>query len=204
MSRRRSKETVEFVIRAESTVPEERDDSKIKKKKKNKDTDCNKKLGENGRNRVKKTRKESTLHTIIEEEELEDLNNNVYSTTIKKKLKKRFSFFSRKNSGFDKVDSKQNVDDQQWHAGWAFLIRSACPTEEESSKNVIVSTEYDTVDCTTSVCRAEDDELLHAYRKRPRRNAVCEAGIGDEERRGLKRVLTHYCQMLCVDKYGLG
>lgn len=202
MSRRRSKETVEFVIRDESTVPEERDDNKKKKKRKKKDN--NKKLGDKGRNGVEQKRKESSLHTIIEEEELEDLNNNVCSKTKKEKSKKkRFCFFGRKNNGFDKVDSKQVINDQQWHAGWAFLIRSACPTEEESRKKVIVSTEYDTVDCTTNVCRAEDDELLHAYRKRPRRNAVCEAGIGDEERRGLKRVLTHYCQMICVDKYGL-
>ena len=203
MSRRRSKETVEFVIRAESTVPEEREDNKKKKKKKKKDG--NKKLGEKGRNGVEQKRKGSTLHTIIEEEELEDLNNNVCSKTKKEKSKKRFCFFGRKNKAFDKVDSKQVINDQQWHAGWAFLIRSTCSTEAESKKKIIVSTEYDTVDCcTTSVCRAEDDELLHAYRKRPRRNAVCEAGIGDEERKGLKRVLTHYCQMVCVDKYGLG
>ena len=200
MSRRRSKETVEFVIRPESTVPEET--VRAKKKKKKKKEDNNKKLGEKGVLPKENKRRGSTLHTIVEEEELEeDLNGNVCSST-KNSRGKRFgcSFFGRK-----KKLAKQEVNDKKWHAGWAFIIRSACQNEKgENGQKVIVSTEYDTVDCTTSVSRAEDDELLHAYRKRPRRNAVCEAGIGDEERTGLKRVLTHYCHMLYVDKYGIG
>ena len=214
MSRRRSKETIELVIRPESAVPEDTDDyenknsfsimkNRKKKKKKKKD---GRKLCEKGQNKgAPRENNRKGLHTIIEEDELEDLNKNVCNNRkyVKNKTNSNGRGFLRRKSK-DKVDALQELHDDNWHAGWAFLIRSACPDNEASGNAVIVCTEYDTVDSSTSVGRVEDDELLHAYRKRPRRNAVCEAGIGSEERLGLKRILTHYCHMLYLDKYGLG
>ena len=216
MMRRKSKEKIELIIRPESddnnnnnNTQETNNDSfrKTKKKKKRRTKQ------ENGNKLVvlpkRQKRKESTLQTIIEEDELEDLNNNALSNEKKKrKRRKRRRFFIvirrffYRRKAKDQIDARQVLQNEQWHAGWDFLLRSANRTDEERGKPVIVCTEYDTVDCVTSVSRAEDDELLHQYRKRPRRNAVCEStGI---ERTGLKRVLTYYCHMVYVNKYGLG
>lgn len=96
--------------------------------------------------------------------------------------------------------------DPHWHAGWDFLLRSTNFLEVEEDKEedspIIICTEYDVVDAKTSVSLAEGNELLQEYRKRPRRNAVCETN--GFERKGLKAVLTCYAHNLLVDKYGLG
>jgi len=108
--------------------------------------------------------------------------------------------------GYRRRQRRNAVCDQcepHWNAGWDFLLRSTnCLEVEEEDSPIIVCTEYDTVDAKTSVSLAEGNELLQEYRKRPRRNAVCETN--GFERQGLKALLTCYAHNLLVDKYGLG